>query len=298
MKNTWKPIAYAFLIIALPFLLIQCKNNKPKETGADTTLTDEKPDTSNKAIAIFYEMMLPSEISLMFEKTGAIYNPQILNPLENMSNYSTNPKAALNLGVYGVDLGYVKIFNQAQKSIKYFAEIHELSKQIGIPEDYFIDGISYFQKKMNNRDSISFIANRVYNSTHEYLQKNDRPESAALIILGGWVEAMYISAMILKDDKTNKEIVKRIAGQKYSLNTLISYLNNYRSDITVSKYLLMLKVLKKSYEKVDISFDKGTMEKDTVRKMIHSESYKVEVTPQALDEITKIISGIRAEIIS
>jgi hypothetical protein len=298
MKEAFKLTFYFALVIFSSISFTNCHNGKPRENATDSILTDEKPDTSNKTIAIFYQMMLPSEISTIFEKTGASYNPDILNPLENRANYTTNAKAALNLGIYGVDLGYVKIFNQSQKSIKYFSEIHDLSQQLGIPEDYFVEGIGYFQKKLTNRDSITTIANQIYNSTHVYLQKNERPETAALIVLGGWVEALYISTMILKDDKSNAEITKRIAGQKYSLNSLNSYLNNYRSDMSVSKYLLMLKVLKKSFDNVNIMFDENSMAMDTINKIIHSDSYKVNISQQSLTDICKIIGGIRAEIIN
>ena len=298
LKATLKITLYSTALLLCFVSLTNCTSSKPKDSTSDSILTDTKADTSVKTIAIFYQMMLPSEISTIFEKTGAVYNPQILNPIENLNNYTANSKAALNLGVYGVDLGYIKIFNQAQKSINYFTAIHDLSKQLGIPEENFVDGISYFQRKITNRDTVSIIASKVYNSAHVYLQKNQRAESAALIVLGGWVEALYISSLILKEDKSNAEIAKRIAGQKYSLNSLTSYLNNYRSDITVSKYLLMLKVLKKSYDPVSIMFDRKTMEKDTINKIIHSDNYKVEISPETLTEICKIIGGIRAEMVN
>jgi hypothetical protein len=298
MKSVLKIPICTLAILLSSVSFTGCHSNKSGESSSDSTLIDAKADTSIKTIAIFYQMMLPSEISSIFEKTGAVYNPQILNPLENKAGYSTNSKAALNLGIYGVDLGYVKIFNQTQKSIKYFGEIHDLAMQLGIPEDYFVEGIGYFQKKISNRDTITAIASKIYNSTHVYLQKNSRPETSSLIILGGWIEALYISSMILQEDKSNAEISKRIAGQKYSLNSLTSYLNNYRNDITVSKYLLMLKVLKKSYDQVNIMFDQKTMEMDTINKIIHSDNYKVEISQQTLNDICKIVGGIRAEIIN
>jgi len=297
-KTALRNSVYFAVILICSVCFTNCNNSRHREALTDSILTDSKADTSVKTIAIFYQMMLPSEISTIFEKTGAAYNPQILNPVENKASYTSNYKAALNLGIYGVDMGYIKIFNQAQKSINYFTAIHDLSIQLGIPEENFTEGISYFQKKLTSRDTITAVASKVYNSTHLYLQKNERPESAALIILGGWVEALYISSMILKDNKANDEIIKRIAGQKYSLNSLTSYLNNYRNDISVSKYLLMLKVLKKSYDNVNIMFDQKTMEMDTINKIIHSDKYKVEISPETLTEICKIIGGIRAEIIN
>ena len=297
MKKSLKALAIV-LFVAIPLFTIQCKSHKDKEVKADSTMVDQSPDTSNKAIAIFYQMLLPSEMSQLFEKAGAIYSPTILNSLEKMPQYTTNAKAALNLGIYGVDLGYVEMFNQAQMSVKYFTAIHDLATKIGIPDEYFADGISYFQRKMTNRDTISSIANRIYDSTHEYLKKNERPESASLIILGGWVEALYISSMILQEDKNNKEIITRIAGQKYSLNSMINFLSNYSKDATVSKYMMQLRILKKAYDKVNIMFDHNSMAMDTVKKMIHSDTYKVDVTNDSLDEITKLIKSIRTEMVN
>ena len=297
MKPSLKLLSLVILVI-LPLLFSQCRNNSLRGKTTDSVLVDQSPDTLNKAIAIFYKMLLPGEMSQLFEKAGAVYNSGILNPVERIPLYTTSAKASLNMGVYGVDLGYAKMFNQTQVSMKYFNAIHDLSKQIGIPEEYFSEGISYFQNKIVNRDTITDIANNIFSSAQEYLEKNDREEVTALIILGGWVEALYVSSTILRENKQNKAIIDRIAGQKYSLNSLINYLGNYSKDMTVAKYLLMLKALKKPYEDVSIMFDEKSTQMDTIKKTIHSDSYKVEVAPETLDAITSLIKDIRMEIVN
>ena len=49
------------------------------------------------------------EITMLIKEGGAVYDKQELNDHNNVSNYTTNFKKALNLGVYGTDLGYANI---------------------------------------------------------------------------------------------------------------------------------------------------------------------------------------------
>lgn len=60
--------------------------------------------------SIFYGLYSPIELTKIFENVGAEYTQPVLNPTENASNYLSSSKAALNLGVYGVDLGYLQNF--------------------------------------------------------------------------------------------------------------------------------------------------------------------------------------------
>ena len=108
---------------------------------------------------------------------------------------------------------------------------------------------------------------------------------------------MYISTRILEADPDNVEISDRIAEQKYSLNSLISLLSNYQEDISVAGDLLLLKLLKRTFDRYDIYYDQDKFVLDTVNKLISASGYKTGITPEILDEIFDIVGEIRAQMI-
>ncbi|MGC8802643.1 MAG: hypothetical protein ACP5PS_02555, partial [Bacteroidales bacterium] len=137
------------------FFFFACSRSS---TDKKTIETDDSlmsvDETIQEIRQIFYRVYLPSEMYKIFDKVGAFYTPDILNPAENVNLYETSYKAALNLGVYGVDMGYNKIFGQNQKSLLYFTVIHKLSQQLGIPDIMFAHAVQSMEKNITNRDSI------------------------------------------------------------------------------------------------------------------------------------------------
>ena len=295
------PIQFVFL--ATLFFLFNCKPANKNATQDEQSIV--APDdieaiqqkTKNETKAIFYNMYPPVEMSRLFEKVGAIYDPSILNPISNEEGYISSSEKALNLGIYGVDLSYARNFEEFQAALEYLNAIHKLSTDLGIPEEYFTAAADYIDEGNNNKDTLNNIASIIYYNTDDYLKKNSQESSAALIMLGGWVEALYIASNIARQDVENTEISERIAVQKYSLNSLISLLSNNRDDITVAKYLLMLKMLKKSFDKIEVKFGEGASI-DTVNKVISANHINVEMNPEVLDEIKEIIGSIRTDIIN
>jgi hypothetical protein len=291
-----------FLLIGIvPILLIatSCHNESSDNKAIyDTDSTKTTVERVRKAKSIFYQMYLPSEMYKIFEKAGAVYNPDILNPVENVNLYETSAKAALNMGIYGVDLSYNKMFGQNQKTLLYFSVIHKLSQQLGIPDNQFAIAIKRMEKNISNRDSLSKYAMDIYVSANHFLNENDRQAISAMIIVGGWIEALYIATKVADDNVSNQEIVERIAFQKYSLRTLISLLSNYQSDPNITKYILMLKALDKTFSKFEIYYEKGDVSIDTLNKLINAHKIDFTVDQTDLKGIKSIVAQIRKDMVN
>jgi hypothetical protein len=75
-------------------------------------------------------MTLPVEMAGLFDHVGADFYPEFLNPPDQFGKYTKPVKIALNLGVYGVDLSYVKMFGQHQRSVACLNAIHRLAGDI------------------------------------------------------------------------------------------------------------------------------------------------------------------------
>jgi hypothetical protein len=276
-----------------------CRNEASDNKGlfeADTSKAED--ETVKKAKNIFYNMYLPSEMYKVFEKAGAVYNVDILNPVESVNLYESSYKAALNLGIYGVDLSYNKMFGQNQKTLLYFTVIHKLSQQLGIPDNQFSSALRKMEKNISSRDSLTKYATDIFRSTNRFLNENERQATAALIITGGWIEALYVASKIADDNTSNEEIIERIAFQKYSLRSLVALLENYQKDENVARYLLMLKTLKRSFDKFEIFYEPGDLEIDTINKMIRAHKIDFNLHNKDIHDIKAIIFAVRNDVIN
>ncbi len=271
---------------------------KEPEVKSPEILQVDPATAAGKVRLIFYNMYLPTEMSRLFEKAGANYNPKILNSVENISRYEEKVKIALNIGVYGVDLSYCRIFGQNAATAKYFSNIQLLYEKLGIPDAYYEDLIKALEKYYNDKDSLAKLASEVFDKADRYLRENDDDAYAAMIVAGGWVEALYLACKIAESNPDNVEITERIAGQKYSLNSLISLLSNYQEDVVITEYILMLKGLKRSFDKIDIYYNQNNFELDTINKLISTTDYKIIISPEALKEINSMVCEIRSEIVN
>lgn len=253
--------------------------------------------SNGKVRKIFYNMYLPAEMTRVFENTGANYIPSILNSADNFSRYQDDYKIAVNLGIYGVDMGYTRLFEQHASMAKYFSTIQIMSEKLGIPKDQHKDLMEQLEKAYTNKDSLSVLASEIYERTDAFLKENGHDSYAALIVFGGWIEALYISSKIYEHKPGNLEILDRIAEQKYSLNSLISLLSNFQESIKISECILMLKQLKASFDRFEIYYDQEDLQLDTINKLISSNDYQSSMSPQIAAEINTIVSEIRMDLI-
>lgn len=292
--------SYKIFFSYILFLLIfsGCKEREPKNNPVPLALEDETAASTTKVRQIFYNIYMPSEMSRLFERVGANYYPNILNSADNISRYTTPHQIALILGIYGVDMSYTRIFDQAASTAKYFSTIHILSGKLGIPDYYYQNIFDALEKYHNDKDSLTKLAGNIYEMADKFLKENEKDSHAALIVMGGWIEALYIASKISESDPENMEIMDRIAEQKYSLNNLISLLSNYQDDLSITENLLMLKQLKKSFDKFEIYYNQESFNVDTVNKLISTTEYVIDVSPEIISEIGAIISDIRMEIVN
>ncbi len=284
----------AFLIYITSFVVITYSCNQPsdstaeKEIAEDVDLTIDK-NTENKiveelgqGIPIYYNMYLTVELSTILENEGAQYQESLLNPVEKAKEYITSSEKAMNLGVYAVDLSYARVFEQYQKAGSYFSAMYRLSEELGIPEDFIYSTSDRLERNISNKDSLNKIANEIYVTVDEYLKENEREHASALIVFGGWVEALYIAANVFDLDNENEdfEYMERIAEQKHSLEKLIELLEQFQDDETIVEMITLLNELKPVFEEFQVRPD------------------NIEQSVKELQAINEKISDIRRQIVT
>lgn len=289
---------YFFLILFLFILTFTgCHSVKEDSNKASSFISESDSIASTEIREIFYTMYLPDEMCRLFERVGANFYPDILNSADNFARYTAEDHISVVLGIYGVDMGYVQLYDQNLLTAKYLTTIQLLTKKINIPENNYKDLYENMNHYLSNKDSLSFLISELFNRTDDYLKKNEQDSKAALIVMGGWIEALYIAGNILENNSNNIEIMDRIAEQKYSLNSLISLLNNYNDNIYIAKNILMLKKLKRNFDSFDIYYEQKGFSLDTLEKSISSTAYQSGFTPEIAHEIHSIVGKIRNELI-
>lgn len=245
---------------------------------------------------IFYNIFSPIDGHKAWKGKSSYYNSNLINPLNNITRYQNSQKVALNLGVYGADLSYLWMFNQNQQSLSYLMAVERLSANLGIPNEFVKLTAKTVENNNQNLDTMIQFGRRAYLLTDQYLKKSNRESSANLVLLGGWIESLYIATHMYA--QPNEKLASKIASQKFSLNSLYNLLQNNQDDLITKEYLLLLGNLRKAFDKFEIKFQPNNISIDTVRKRITiKENEVIDLDPKHFKEIKHITSQIRKHII-
>jgi cytochrome c556 len=274
-------------------------NNSQTDTTKITGASANTIDTSKESINVkqlFYSIPTPVALASFIEKTGTRYNKDLLNPIENVSEYHSEAAKALNLGVYGADLCNAGIFDQLQEMISIMKAISKLAKELGIAGCFNQDVTQRMEENKNNRDSLLKIVNSSFYNANTYLKSNDRASISALILSGAWVESLYLLSQATKSDN-NTEVVTRIALLKPSLESLTSLLALYKGKEGVDAVLGQLQSLKELYNRVDLGNDKSATHTDPSTAVTTIENtQKIAIKKEVLEAIIKSGQQIRKNI--
>jgi len=248
---------------------------------------------------IFYDLYSPVEAGNIFDQIGAVYDPYLLNPPENATNYNTSSKIALNLGVYGADLSFCRLFGQTQESINYLTVIYRLAGDLGISGELIEETDEIIKQALvSHPDTIFNIATRLYLNAEKQLKESNRESATVLILTGGWIEALYITTSFYDPLEDEDELIIQLAGQKYSLERLISLMNNFRNDPAVLEYIFKLKPLAEEFSEIEIFFDEGGVDIDTISRTITATSEpELKFSHDNLEKIADLVASIRYDII-
>lgn len=294
--------------VILGCMLLACNSDKrPSEeaylASVDTTATENKPVISEEVMGdIIQQVPSPLEISVLIKESGSNYDSKYLNPAENSSQYSSNFKQALNLGIYGTDLGYTNIYEQNQDALFYLSSIKDLAEDLSIGQFFDFNTIKRLATNSTNLDSLLLITTQNFNNINAYLQNANRENLSVLILTGGWLEALHISNQVLAKNPDSKALQERIGEQKIILENILLLLSYYKGkDPHITDLIKDMNRLQKEFEKVDISYTyaESTFEEVNGVLMIKDNSTStITISDQTLAEINKVTQSIRKKIIS
>lgn len=258
-------------------------------------VSEETTERVEKAQLVFQTVPSPLETASIFQNAGANYNADLLNPIENVDNYATNNKKALNFGVYGADLSYANIFEQTQETMFYMNCSKKLADALGVTSAFDAATMERLEENMNNRDSLIIIINDAFWIADAFLKENGQDNLSALIIVGGWVEGLYIGTKTLDHENPDEALMTKIADQKFSLDNLVELLSTYDSE-EVKNIAQKLNALKTVYDKISETEGETTVKNNNGVTTIGGGS-SLSFEKGTIIEIANEIEKIRNEII-
>lgn len=238
----------------------------------------------------------PIQTAFLIKGSGANYSKDVLNDAKKASQYSTNFSKALNLGIYGADLGYVTIYDQTQDAIGYLNAAKKLADELGVSGAFDASTIERFQKNLGNKDSMLVLVGVAYRSSDAYLKNNDRNDVSGLVLAGGWIESLYFATNVYKI-KPNEDVKRRIAEQKTSLQSLIKLLTQFYSQPEYTEFVDNLNDLSSVFDGVEFkyTYEKPTTDAEKKMTTINSKS-EVKISAEQIELITQKVKSIRAQI--
>jgi hypothetical protein len=289
-------------ILALGFL-ISCKGGKkaPVEEIPVTIPQDNAAIMQDikQAEKIFDALPSPLESAMLIKSAGAKFDENVLNPVTNVNTYVTSKAQALNLGVYTCDLSFASLYEQTQLLINYMNAAKKMADGLGILKAIQQEDIDRLEENINNTEVIMDIVSQTFMNSNSYLEDNDQPATAAMVLVGGWIEGLYISTQLvdMKEFDGNK-LVSKIIDQKLSIDILLNLLDRNKGNPAVDELIQEVAKLKAVFDKIKIDTSPVRPEYDpaTNTTVLKSE-VKSDLTQQVFLELTQVTAQIRNSIV-
>jgi hypothetical protein len=284
-------------IILGGFIIASC-NGSADKNEIDKDVLDPNSSINTNFDGKLFSIPSPIQISLLLKQANIPFNESLLNQTDKSKNYTTEYLQALNLGIYGTDLGYASINEQNGISLKYLSVVEGLTSKLGLEGAFDKNFMSRFEKYHTNKDSIMGIISDAFRKGDNFLKNAKRKSTSSLILAGGWIESINFACK-LNSIKENQNIINRIGEQQQTLTSLIDILVEYNTNNSNDVLIADLNELKTIYEKVVIDYQFVAPKTDEAKKETTLQhTYKVKIEKEVLTEIESKISAIRAKIIN
>jgi hypothetical protein len=302
MKRKYRIGTGILAVTVLCFALLSGCGSGGGEKAQKTETETDVPKDNKQAIQdvkqaekIFQSLPSPLESAMLIKSAGAKFDRKFLNAIENTKNYSTNRSQALNLGIYTCDLSFASLYDQTQLIIDYMNAAKKMADGLGILDAINQSTITELEENINNTEVIMKIVSETFLNSNSYLADNDQPAIASIVLVGGWMEGLYIATQLIDEKEFNgNKLVGRIIDQKLSIGVLLSLLNSNKENPAVGDLIVQMNKLKTVFDKINISAKpiKTEIDKTTKVTILKSE-VTTDMSLATFKELTNVVAQIR-----
>ena len=266
------------------------KDENYKEFHEASTATKEQIDE------VAANIPPPSEIPYLLQATGAEFNQGLINSRESVVQYTShNDKAALNLGVYAADIGYLTSYDKTQEAIDYLTACKTLSDDLGLVGTFDAELLEKFEKNISNKDSLTRLLDRTMKESQNYMKDASRNKLSSLVVAGSFIEGLYIATGLIKsypknilpEDNRNlilTPLMRVVLDQKGSVSEMVKMLEASEQTEMVTAIKEDFKSLEQTYQNLNIE------------EQIKNNRADLVLSDKNLEGITNIVEKIRKRV--
>jgi hypothetical protein len=171
----------------------------------------------------------------------------------------------------------------------------KMADGLGILKSIEPSTIEQLEENLNNSELIMQIVSETFMNSNSYLEDNGQPAIAAMVLVGGWFEGLYLSTQLvdMKNFNGNK-LVGRIIDQKLSIENLQNLLESNKGNPAIDELIVQVQKLKIVFDKITITSSpiRPEIDKSSNSTLLRSEA-KTDMTPQVFKELASTVAEIR-----
>jgi hypothetical protein len=272
-----------------------------KDVEVESEMDAAKEMKAEKVRQVLYSIPSPIETATLVKLSGVDFNSKTMNDPNRVGDYNTTKSQSFNLGVYGSDLAYSSIFERSQEALHYFSAVKLLSDELGVSSVINDENISRFERNIENRDSLVVFVNEIFWAIDAGLIEDDRGYVSAIVMTGGWVEAVYI---LLKSGKEmtgdGLERVKQIvADQKYSLENILNLISAYNEDENLMVLSSELQGINKLFERIIVQDSETSVSTSADGKVVLGGGQEnVQISDELMEQIYAEVNKMRTKYVN
>ena len=284
------------LSAAILLVLASCGSSSSDKDKNSKDFEAAEESLKEQIEEVVYNIPSPSEIPYLLQATGAEFNESLLNARTKVDQYtSRTDKAALNLGIYAADIGYLTSYDKTQEAIDYLNSCKTLADNLGVIGSFDIEILNRFEANISNKDSLTHLLDQTIKKTESFLKDDSRNKLSALIVAGSFIEGLHISTgliqtypkNLLPDDKRIQvltPLMRVILQQKKSVSELLKMLQSVEQTDPITSLVADLSALETAYSSLNIE------------EQIKNNRGDLVLSDKNLQDITQIVSRLRAGI--
>lgn len=291
----FKHFVYFAFSSLIALALASCGSSSSDKDKNSSEFEEAEKSLKNQIEELVYNIPSPSEIPYLLQAIGVEFNESLLNPRTKVDQYaSRTDKAALNLGVYAVDIGYLSSYDKTQDAIDYLNATKTLADNLGVIGSFDIEVLQKFERNISNKDSLTRLLDQTIKKTETYLADDNRNKLSALVVTGSFIEGLYIATGLVKsypkdllpDDKRNlvlTPLIRVVLDQRKPVSDMLTMLSSSQVEQTepITTIVADLKSLDAAYSALNIE------------EQIKNNKANLVLTDKNLIEITNIVDKIR-----
>jgi hypothetical protein len=175
----------------------------------------------------------------------------------------------------------------------------KMADGLGILDAIGDEDIEKLEANIHNTDVIMEIVSETFLNSNSYLEENNQPAIATIVLAGGWLEGLYLSTQLVDmDDFNGNKLVSRIIDQKLSVDILLKLLDSNKGHPAVDELINDVTKIKAIFDLITLTTSPVRPEYDQTAEMtILKSEVKTDLTTDVFNQLASMVTEIRSNLI-